>query len=182
MTERHNERISALVDDEIRDIEAEFLVRRLAGDEDAKDCWERYHLIGDAMRNHLPPVVDSDFASRVMAAIDEEPALERLPSGRTVHLLKPVAGVAVAASVAVMAIVGVQWINEETGAVNTVASSRDAYERMPATHWDRQGPVVETRLNTFLVNHNEHASMNRVQGLMPYGRIISYDSVESSNR
>ena len=99
------ERISALFDDEVGAFEARRLTDELLGDPELQRRWGRYQLIGDALRNELPAQVSCDFAERVHVAIAREPALQAAPTGRVrPRWLKPLAGLAVAASVAGLAI------------------------------------------------------------------------------
>ena len=38
--------------------------------------------------------------------------------------------------------------------------------------WDVGEPAIETRLNSYLVHHNEFLD----RGMLPYARIVSYDA------
>ncbi len=79
-----------------------FLLRRLAGDADMKASWNRLHTVRACL--HQERLVTGDLVARVASALEDEPAPSRsLPA----RLLRPVAGGAIAASVAVMAIVGI---------------------------------------------------------------------------
>jgi sigma-E factor negative regulatory protein RseA len=42
--------------------------------------------------------------------------------------------------------------------------------------WERQPVPVGSRLNGYLVQHNEYAASSGVQGVLPYVRIVGYDS------
>lgn len=64
--------LSALVDDELAAREIDLVLRRLNRDHDGRDRWERYHLISDAIQDHVPAVLDTDFAARIRAAIEAE--------------------------------------------------------------------------------------------------------------
>jgi len=102
MTESSRENLSSLIDGELDRKGRKFLIRRLAGDAEMKASWNRMHTVRACL--HKERLASGDLVARVAAAIDGEPTPGRsLPS----RLLRPVAGGAIAASVAVMAIVGI---------------------------------------------------------------------------
>jgi len=107
MTDKLREQISALADNELPQGEHELLLRRFAGERSLRLCWERYHLVGEAMRKTLPAVDSRGLADRVMATLSQERAPAVVPAPRRV-VLRAVAGVAVAASVAVISVVGLR--------------------------------------------------------------------------
>lgn len=69
------EHLSAMIDGELDDSQAAFLLRRLGHDEALRAASGRFHLIGDCLRRHpgLAPVGDG-FALRVTRALAQEPA------------------------------------------------------------------------------------------------------------
>ena len=58
-------------DQELSDKQLDALISEAQSAQD----FERYHLIGDAIRDELSPDFSADFASKVSAAIDLEPAI-----------------------------------------------------------------------------------------------------------
>lgn len=68
-----HEDLSALVDGALGKSETAFLLRRLEHDAQLRDCYSRYHLIGDCLRQraHAMPV-RGDFAERVRQAVAAE--------------------------------------------------------------------------------------------------------------
>ena len=108
MTQRLREQISALCDHELPEGEHELLLRRFTVEKSLRLHWERYHLIGSAMRKELPPVDTRGLADRVMAVLANEPQPQPQPEKFTDKLLRGAAGVAVAASVAVVALIGIR--------------------------------------------------------------------------
>jgi len=108
MTQKLREQISALADHELPDGEHELLLRRFAVERSLRLHWERYHLIGEAMRKALPAVDTRGLADRVMAELDTGTATSEAAPRSHRDLLRGLAGVAVAASVAVVAIIGLR--------------------------------------------------------------------------
>jgi negative regulator of sigma E activity len=110
-----DELLSAFVDGELKQEYSERIINSLHQNPEAKSCFERYQLISDAMRNQLPPAMKRDFVNCVMNAIESEPLVfapaaitSSKKSGFTRHLTNKAAGFAIAASVATLAVIGVQ--------------------------------------------------------------------------
>ena len=180
MADKTAEQLSVLVDGECEIWELEFALRRLANDLELKARWQSYHLISDALRNHLPETVDTRFAERIKAAIAAEAPLLHIPvKSAASSWYKPAAGLAVAASVGLLAVA--LWtlrpggLNETVPPRVRVAGTTPApYPRLPMTaETDR---ALESRLNSYLVSHNEYASMNSVNGVLPYVRMVGYET------
>ncbi len=113
--------VSAAVDGELD----EQTLAELAADADSHEQWRDYHMIGDAMRGELPQTVSIDLSASIMAAIDEEPAIiapkqttvkaaTKPTSSKVVPLFKQFGQYAIAATVAMVAVVGVQNYNQES--------------------------------------------------------------------
>ena len=185
MTEHEQERLSALVDDELPHAEISAAIKRLSSNDTQHATWSRYHLMGDVLRRELGPLVDPQMAARIHDRIADEPTV--LAPGAlkrpTPHWLKPAAGVAVAASVAAMAVVmAPQLISPEQVATPTAAvalnqpKTQHVYVAETGTRWEMlQKPKVESRLNSYLVNHQEYAPAGNMKGIMPYATFVSYD-------
>lgn len=118
--------VSAAVDGEID----EHTLAELTADADSHEQWRDYHLIGDAMRGELPKTMSLDLSASIMAAIEDEPAIvapqpvvevnEEInepvvkKTGKVIPLFKQFGQYAIAASVALVAVIGVQNYNQET--------------------------------------------------------------------
>lgn len=173
--------LSAMVDDELEEREIDLALRRLNRDHDSKARWERYHLIGDAMQGHLPAALDIDFAARIRQAIETEPL--PLPVARPLPAwYKPVTGFALAASVVLVALFGLKLTQIDTNFVSTAqlaANTPSTPALIPASltqRVDDASEPVEARLSSYLVNHNGYASMNSVPGMLPYVRMVGYQT------
>ncbi|MDH5593931.1 MAG: anti-anti-sigma factor, partial [Gammaproteobacteria bacterium] len=64
--------------------------------------------------------------------------------------------------------------NSQQVASTVTAPLSQEWVRVSGTRWDVKQPAVESRLNSYLVNHNEYS--NGMQGVLPYARIVGYDS------
>ncbi|SEP99834.1 sigma-E factor negative regulatory protein RseA [Ectothiorhodospira magna] len=107
-TTTKEERLSALVDDEAEAFETRRLLDELTKNPEDLAQWGRYHLIGDVMRGNLQHTAPPDFSARIMAAVAEEPPLTAPSPPWYGRLLKPAAGMGMAAAVAVAVLVGLQ--------------------------------------------------------------------------
>jgi sigma-E factor negative regulatory protein RseA len=186
MKEKLYEQISALVDNELGEPEQALLVRRFASDDELYRCLLRYQLISDALQNHLPERIDPAFSRRLQSAVRKEsaPGNSAVPGdGGIVGLLRPVAGLAVAASVAIVAVVSLQSVRQEPAALPAVASAPSSgdYIRAPEGHQPALQPPAEKQLDIYLVNHNEYAVNRRMQGMLPYMRIVGHE-MNSGNK
>lgn len=169
MKEKLHEQLSALVDDELEHAEQALLLRQIGTDPVLRERLARYQVISDALQNHLPPRLDIGFHKSIQAALKDEPAVQ-VAASRFAGMLKPVAGVAVAASVAVVAVLSLQSIRTETpSSTQAVASLPAAQDYLRA---DIKEPPAPHSLNAYLVNHNEYA-VNR--GMLPYVRLVGHE-------
>ena len=176
-----DEQISALVDAEPPARELTAAVRDLEDDTVLAGRWGRYYLIGDAMRTSLLASWPMDFDARVSRALRSEPTVltpRRLRNkSKLAAYIKPVSGMAIAASIAVVAMLGVQALQREAVSTDTqVAAVADdgGYVRRVGTYWNLRQPALESKLNSYLVDHAEHAPWRR--GMLPYATLVGYDS------
>lgn len=199
MNDMIGEQLSALVDGEVGDAERGLLIRRILKDPSLQQRWERYHLISDALRSNLPVGVNCELAQRIQNAIRDEPTptVSHGWANSRLQFVKPLGGAAIAASVAMLAIFGVQNLHSThtPGAtVPTLANQSTTnqpleaqrvagapqplgllYSRVSGTRWDYGQPEVESHLNGYLVNHSEYTSGTNLHGMLPYARIAGYD-------
>lgn len=182
MNETLKEQISALVDGELEGPEQDRIIRQIEQDPQLQHQWERYNLISDALNSHLTGNVRHNLAARVSDALVHEPIVFA-PQRKKKHVkdaVKHVAGMAVAASVAVVVVLSVQpeapVTSVQSTQVATVPAPND-WVRVSGTHWDLQSqPAVESKLNSYLVNHSEYTLSTGMQGVIPYVRIVGYDA------
>jgi len=180
MSDELREMLSALVDGELADVDSVHVLDRIAREPALKAVWERYHLVSDVLRNHLPAVSSVDLVDKVRQAVQAEPVSIRPRRRLPTAVLRPVAGFALAASVAVVAVLGFRGMSGPDGTsavVETVAQTQAPASGVGPTglRWDVDRPDVEARLSAYMVNHSEHTG-STLRGMMPYARIIAYDA------
>jgi len=201
-----DEKLSVLLDDDAEaDINAE--LNEVLTDVNLQYRMRRYQIIGAAMRNELPQAVDTDFHHRVMAEIRAElPIAEMHADGSetsrasAIPLMarswfRPFAGLAVAASVALVTVALWQPLQQGSGPndglasadqqkIEQLASQKIAGSAVPVssevrsagTRWklEQESPVLQRKLNAYLVNHTEYSSS--MQGLIPQARVAGFDA------
>lgn len=187
MSKNREEQLSHLMDGEFDDDAG--LLAAMKQDPELKARWERYHLIRDAMGNHLSEHFTVSIADQVAEQLEQEPTILAPPRRRFFNkdkLLKPAAGFAIAATIATVAIISVQApqlveqrVAQQDGGQNiatidvqsqpnvaTLANSRLSAERRKHLR------AVDSKLSGYLVKHNEHSVSARMQGAIPYMRIV----------
>ena len=180
MSDKLREQVSALVDNELPADEHELLIRRFSMDRHLCLSWERYHLIGEAMRKSLPQVDTRGFADRVMTVIaDNSIVVKTLESKLFGQVGKAAVGAGLAACVALVAIVSIHHLRgshivsasalSEIVPPHTTLQTRNVSYGMPSTAaWNGNMPEVQARLSNYVINHNEIATAIEQQGMLPY--------------
>jgi hypothetical protein len=113
MNEALQQQISAFIDGELPENESELLLRRMSQDAELKQRAARFMAIGGAIRGDLAAPSMSRLRERIAVAMESEPASEMARPAAVAtqnRLMRPIAGVAVAASVAVLALVGLRQL------------------------------------------------------------------------
>jgi len=122
--------ISAFVDGELPDAEADLLLRRMSQDADLRRMAAEYLEIGRTLRGESNvPGIDR-LQERIAAEIDDKPLDDdvSVPESGSGRAIRPLVGVAVAASVALVAIFGLQitpGIDNEVAGDNAVAEKAE---------------------------------------------------------
>ncbi len=133
MSDKADERLSALMDSELDNFEQD--IDNLENSEQQKQRWMRYHLIRDVISGHLPeaPSPAFDLAAQVSAAIEHEPTILAPRRFQPRQLIKQAAGLAIAATVSAIAIITIQ--NPQTaeqGGVAPLAATEIQTEKLVA--------------------------------------------------
>lgn len=189
---KRKEKISAFLDNDMhRD---ELMSFSLSAEQDDAKVAQRYQMIGDSLRGE---VSDSSFVD-VSAAVREalaneniadqvaaapgssksEPATEKTGLFDLSGWFKPLAGMAVAASVAVVMVVTVT--QQEGPAIAPVATNITTQPEVQLAVEDNtplQTTVEnkDTDLNPYINQHLEFATQDTLQGRMPYVRAVSFE-------
>jgi len=207
MTE-HDEKLAYLLDDYV-DENSDAALDEVIGDVNLQYRMRRYQMIGEAMRHELPAAIEPDFHKSVMARVHAEAAIAKASKNeRPRHQgdeaksflnwtrIKPFAGLAVAASVALVTVAMWQPLQQEAGqpADELVSADQQKLQQLAGqpmqgsavpvstriqtlgTRWnvEQDMPGLQQKLNAYLVNHTEYS--NSVQGLIPQARVAGFDA------
>ena len=110
MNEAIRMQISAFVDGELPDSEADLLLRRMSQDADLRRAAAEYLELGRAMRGEASVRGTDRLRERIAAALDDKAFEEAVDEAQapTGNALRPLLGFALAASVALVALFGLQ--------------------------------------------------------------------------
>ncbi len=198
------EQLSALVDDELSEFEERRVLQALDRDPQLRGAWQRYHLIRAALVNELDHVPSPASTERLSARLAAEPAIR---ARRSIRQLPRIAtGLAIAATVAGVAIFGLQTLSPPPTATRTVSIAAPSASapasavspkpaaplvaggravesgaaiqtvRSASTRWDTPEPKDEHMLDVYLVQHSEFASAGMRGMLPPYARVVGYSA------
>ncbi|RLT94449.1 sigma-E factor negative regulatory protein [Ketobacter sp.] len=210
--DRNAEELSALMDGEVSELELRRVLNSIEQDQALCRKWSRYQLASAVIRRQTggqaQSWMDVDISARVQMALEQEPELSTPKAGRNAvatFLSKPLANVAVAASVSAAVILG--WQNFAAGPsvqqVPAVASSSvtltpraltsnspimavsqsnagASVNRVMQPEMIRYNPELDDRLNYYLLSHSSNAAVNTAAGVTPYARVVTIKPSQKS--
>ncbi len=167
MNEALREQISAYVDGELSENEAELLLRRMCQDADLRGLVAGYMTMGRAVRGDAYSMRVEELRVRVADELGEQSGsqLGVEPQPAVSRFMRPVAGVGIAAAVAVMALVSLQQVGP-VEPVGTTAANSDlaaiAIDEVPLYTEPTVDQVSGNRpsgmLSRYYQQHNERAA------------------------
>jgi len=163
--------ISAFVDGELPQNEAELLLRRLCQDVELRNQAAEYLAMGRAMRGERSIAGMSMLRERVSAAVDDKELQEEFAEAKATapRFVRPLAGVAIAATVALAALIGLQQMSgvpeTETvqGSEAVAGAAEDSYT-VPEPEYDL--------LRDYYDSHDASSSHIGFDSITP--RLITY--------
>jgi negative regulator of sigma E activity len=188
------ERISAYLDDGLSSEELDAIGS--IESESEFGIASRYQMMGEAMRGQVSDATMIDISAQVREAIQneaiqtvEKPARQAVQQPRQPMFdfsawFRPLGGLAVAASVALVMVIAVTQVDSPTGSGNMVAgtdnsivNTQDAVRPVAVAIEDtRPANQKAVNLDAYLAEHAEFAAQDTLQGRMPYARAVSYES------
>ena len=184
MTNKAAENISTLMDGETELVDAGFL-NNPDMDAEATGQWQRYHLIRDAMHGNLPEQINPQLFKAIQSSIADEPTILAPKRKQPPALLKPIAGLAIAASVMAAVLLGVQTFQatdtlETENSVLAINQSGPTAPNASFVSFDENSneatDQAEQRINRYIMNYNEHKASNGVRSVPPYARMVGYEA------
>lgn len=183
MSKDSKEHLSQLMDGELGGDTGRFILRRLEASGELRGAWARYHLIRDCMRYQDRGLADYALGDRVRQAIDGMDAPQGGVSALSRRWLRPVAGFAVAAAVAMVAVISVA---PNLPTASGVDGQQAALESQPFTSPNILSRNLATRpvnfsgqeagdagkLNSYLLRHYQVAGASGGNGFVSFVPIV----------
>ena len=159
------DRISALMDGELDDREAQREIARLRADPALREAWDKFHLVRDALRSE--PLLSVRFSENLSRCLAEEPTIlapqRRLaPTRRTAAYAMSAAASAAAVAFVAWVALGPQAPTADTG----VIAKKDPLPELRSVPSDG-------RMSEYLLAHEGFSPSTALQGLAPYIRTVS---------
>jgi len=175
----HIEDLSCLMDGELSDDQARFLIRRLTHDSELRGTWARWHQSRDTAAG-IPVQGIHSLAADVSRALEQDaaPSPARTSNQQQHRWLKPAAGLGVAAAVAALALnLANQTEQPDPSAAALLAESQPGVmtvpDATPAFPTNVSATTVSSSMTEeYLMRHNAVSPTRRGQGLVDYRWIV----------
>ena len=157
--------ISAFVDGELPDAEADLLLRRMSQDANLRKQAAEFLEIGRAMRGELGVPGVERLQERIGAALDDRPLVDDEVSQTSTagRSIRPLLGVAVAASVALIAIFGLQ-LRPGVDGPTSVDGDNAVAESAEGSSYTVPQPV-DDQLRQYVLSHGASSSELGANGM-----------------
>ena len=155
--------ISALMDGELFDDEAEALLDKIKRNPDVHAEWHLYHLVGDALRQ--PDHLHANIGAALRERLQAEPTV-LAPRSRVRQNAK---WFALSAAASVMAMALVAWMSVQIG---SEPAHQMAMQQQPTALRPASFPV-NPAMNDYLMAHQEFSPSTDVQGAASYIRTVA---------
>jgi sigma-E factor negative regulatory protein RseA len=193
MNERNKESLSALMDGEADELEIRRVLNQLDKDDELRDHWKNYHLMGSLMRDEsfdsldltrgINQILDGELASNGVADTNTPPLHREshVQKSRS-PWYKPLTSVAVAASVTLAVLLGVQSIEPDKGlglADNRANTSQVPQGELTASSLtieeQQQLESAQQQLQDYILQ-NSFDSNEEKKGILPFARVVEFQS------
>ncbi|HYE36535.1 sigma-E factor negative regulatory protein [Methylocaldum sp.] len=164
------QKLSLLLDGELSKSDSLALMSRVEGDAELRKQWHRYRLISELMRSEKTLLVDDSFVDRVRDALASEPTILAPRSGKHRYREKAVTA-ALAASLAIVAVLVGKSISEYSP-----VRGPELLAQTELTGAGNARSGGDPQFQDYLVMHNETAYLVGAPGVLPYARLVTYDS------
>ncbi|MGC2166268.1 MAG: sigma-E factor negative regulatory protein [Gallionella sp.] len=156
--------ISALMDSELFEDEADSLLSRMNKGAGARKDWEIYHLIGDVLRQ--PEHIHCDMSANVRKRLLDEPTI-LAPRGQMAK--RSIRTIAISAAASVVAFSVVIWMSQQIGreSVTQMAMQQNAIRPVSVQ--------IKPISNEYLMAHQEFSPSTDMNGGASYIRMVSFN-------
>ncbi|MFN7085536.1 MAG: sigma-E factor negative regulatory protein [Burkholderiales bacterium] len=154
--------ISALVDGELDEDQVARELSRIKQHDSLRECWDTFHLIGDAMRGDCH--VSSHLSARIAERLANEPTVVAPRRGT-----RRIAAYALSAAASLSAVALVAWVAFSS---NPLAPQEMAQTR-PHVVPQLASVPSQGSMNEYLRAHQAFSPSTAIQGVVPYIRSVS---------
>jgi sigma-E factor negative regulatory protein RseA len=192
MSDRNKESLSALMDGEADELEIRRVLNQLDKDDELRDNWKNYHLMGSLMRDEsidsldltrgINQVLDGELAPKGASDVNAPGAMVSQVKRSRGAWYKPLTSVAVAASVTLAVLLGVQSIEPSDGlglAANGVNSSSLQQGELTASSLtigeQQQLKDAQNQLQDYILQNSAESNEEK-KGILPFARVVEFQS------
>lgn len=161
--------ISALMDGELFEDEAEALFDQLKRDSGAHRDWAMYHLIGDVLRQ--PESIHRDISGQVRELMQNEPTV-LAPRSRA--FTQKIRNVALSAAASIMALGIVVWMSVQITPETSPQLAMQQSNLRPASL------QIQSKSNDYLMAHQEFSPSSDINSGASYIRNVPYSAEEKA--
>lgn len=194
MSDRLRESVSALVDGEASEMELQRVLAN-ANNAEVRDCWRAYQLTRGALSGDSLQFAHVDLSARISAVLEHEGVPAAAAVSRRLAWRKPAGGLAVAATVAAVVVMGGQMLRSGDEAAPladaargrvfpaSVATTPASGETTVSSDFSGLAPAAAVdpdqeagrQLDKLLLQHTERAVIGSGKGTIPYARLPAVD-------
>ena len=199
-----DEQLSAFMDDALDGQELREFMQDLKRSPvtDAEQI-QRYQMMHDVLKDELDQSSFIDISAAVHRLIEQEvdSVTEKIPTRSPPVFnfsawLRPLSGLAIAASVAMITVVTVRVVSNDSAEsvqtqlveTNINLPIEQVQPMVPVNNQllqhihvvstadqEKQSRIREQQLREYILNHSEYAGQATIQGMMPYARVVSFN-------
>ncbi|MFT4906392.1 MAG: sigma-E factor negative regulatory protein RseA [Oleispira sp.] len=193
MNDRNKESLSALMDGEADELEIRRVLNQLDKDDELRENWKNYHLMGSLMRDEsfdsldltrgINQVLDGELASHNHADTNMPRLSEESQAKNTRSAwYKPLTSVAVAASVTLAVLLGVQSIEPndgvglaDRGAISSPMQQGELTASTLSIEEQQQLENAQQQLQDYILQNSTDANEDK-KGILPFARVVEFQS------
>lgn len=164
------QKLSLLLDGELSESDSLALMASIESDATLRRQWHRYRLVSEVMRSGKVLPVDDRFVDQVRATIANEPAI-LAPRPEKHRYREKAVTAALAASLAVVAVLVGKSVKDYSP-----VPGPEVLAQTELVDPDEVRSALDPQFQDYLVTHYETAYLAGAPGLLPYARLVTYDS------
>ena len=182
MSEKLKESLSAAMDDEADEFELRRVLDEVHKDPELRELWERYHMVGRALRGDAPEL-GGTLRERVWAALDAPqdvddleitaPERQAAAAGSTAWLGR-ITGIAVAAGVAFAVIFGVGELGQGEPQIAESQVMLDGPARTAPQFNAEVSASDLRRANAYMMHHVQQQALNQ-PGVTSFVKLVTFE-------